>query len=857
MYFYSESEQQASHSFDLENSRLPSAVNDSDLWFISQSNPEPLATCLNNILKTIVNIRPEKSLMSKMKRLFRLGYAVMTNPNGCELSKAISYKSQCTSRYQFNNAKSIALRIPVAIRKMHVRNRAVDVVFPLSDTTTLLTKAFNFEKQLIAESEPKQVPTNVIKEHYKKIKPLMHRKSRELTKSMILKACGISTHFQARKFGIRNVTKTITEVEAEIARVDELQNVVASLRECDYDSVAEDRVIEKIEAELDLYYKLDETDHNMKRMYNYIRKMKALSGADFCRLTGNCNDNPVALKVLLRQLQTFAQRKNLKVPDLVFELESNIDADLSRAMDITGQCVTECEKANLLSFIEGKNASVREVGLEYAKVKKRIAVAQLKQYLNLVRKNVSLPTSVEKSLPTAKRYGVEKKIENIGGILEEIVFEMKRGADRWRRSSAVALGASEHERYFNIKKPTFKNVQEKLRERINCTVSVTQLKKLCVPARKVRHPGRQQYMCLADIKVSKGYKGFNLKFCPDYKYSNAVYSMKDHTELNCAHALIINKDDAAGIKMDSVQANSQFKYLHLTKNIDLIRRTDYAADKTVNPTIQNSSYLIQKQAATRHIQPSGTVPIAVTKCMAIFKKTPQQHFHDLQMVIKNPAVKTITDSGKIKIWIYRRDGGADETPSRRLCQFYAALDHYRNSHFMTTVSVRYPGGSYRNPVERFNGAIKLAETGLYVPSTIIGQNRSDHATNQRSRELLETNLNAAIQYYHSRVDGACFSKAKIVWLKGAPDDGNRLDTCFVDSVIDSLRRGRHDKLEDLKAENPSLFDHVRTIENLCQRHSQASHISRYYFGLRCCFEPGCQHPICMQSQEDPSIKEQL
>lgn len=65
-------------------------------------------------------------------------------------------------------------------------------------------------------------------------------------------------------------------------------------------------------------------------------------------------------------------------------------------------------------------------------------------------------------------------------------------------------------------------------------------------------------MGLANIQVTKGYIGFTLKFSPDYKYSNAVYRMKHHLELNCAHALIINKDDAAGIKMDSVQANSQF-----------------------------------------------------------------------------------------------------------------------------------------------------------------------------------------------------------------------------------------------------------------------------------------------------------
>ena len=113
----------------------------------------------------------------------------------------------------------------------------------------------------------------------------------------------------------------------------------------------------------------------------------------------------------------------------------------------------------------------------------------------------------------------------------------------------------------------------------------------------------------------------------------------------------------------------------------------------------------------------------------------------------------------------RVDGSFDEGPAHQEIQYWWTLRHLEKGTRALMVTSRSSGGSYLNRVELQGGCLALAHANVFIPSTLHGSCRSE--SGQIDQSLLRKNLEAAIDVYISRVDGAPCASTKIHMYKGA------------------------------------------------------------------------------------------
>ena len=189
-------------------------------------------------------------------------------------------------------------------------------------------------------------------------------------------------------------------------------------------------------------------------------------------------------------------------------------------------------------------------------------------------------------------------------------------------------------------------------------------------------------------------------------------------------------------------------------------RTDYV---TKSPsTLQTSSYNFPATETT------GEICAGLVKATPINHKNPAQHFTDMKMLQEQDQIRPAfinSRTGMPKtIECIRVDRGGDEGPAHVEVQYWWTVRHIEQPTEVTMVTSRNSGASYRNRVELQNGCLTLAHANLFIPSTLNGSclDRSGGINN----EMLENNLNAAIDVYISRVDGAPCASTSIYLYKG-------------------------------------------------------------------------------------------
>ena len=273
---------------------------------------------------------------------------------------------------------------------------------------------------------------------------------------------------------------------------------------------------------------------------------------------------------------------------------------------------------------------------------------------------------------------------NIGAIMERLVRESGVGADKWRSSGSLTW-----ERKKVGQKMTFRRLRECVQKEIGESVSHGTLVELCVPRNK-RNKSSVRYKSAANIVSKRARKGFDIKINPDEKWSNSLYKSLDSLQkTDHSNALYINRDDAAGFRLDTLATAGKFATLMLRDDVDQGTHTDFT-NKEQN-VLQVSSYYFGG-SKTSEDNYAGVV-----KCVKIDAKNAGQHVSDLEMLRENPTFRQQffkKDGCEKDIDFIRVDGGGDESPSHMETQFMWTEWHIERSKLATIVTTRYSGGSF-------------------------------------------------------------------------------------------------------------------------------------------------------------------
>jgi hypothetical protein len=164
-----------------------------------------------------------------------------------------------------------------------------------------------------------------------------------------------------------------------------------------------------------------------------------------------------------------------------------------------------------------------------------------------------------------------------------------------------------------------------------------------------------------------------------------MYKILDFIQLK--HGLdkvVINRDDAAGFRLDSTFTHKQHPVLQDTTRPELTTHTDFL--NRYSSMLQVTSYLFMETFNT---------PIAcvgVVKPQKIIPKNPGQHAADLNSLASFVEVKPLMEGRKIECICV--DGAMDENPSLAEVQFHWTERHQQQGTICTMVSARYSSGSY-------------------------------------------------------------------------------------------------------------------------------------------------------------------
>lgn len=420
--------------------------------------------------------------------------------------------------------------------------------------------------------------------------------------------------------------------------------------------------------------------------------------------------------------------------------------------------------------------------------------------------------------------------KDIGEAIEEYVRECGVGADAWRRTGVLTFDGNRKVR----KKATFQGIKEFLENKYQRNFAYGSVVQLCV-ARNKRRKSAIRYKGIARIVSRRARKGFSLRYNPDCHWSSALYSGLNMIQLkNGYNVMNLGRDDQAGFRLDTMATHKLQKTLCLKESQTLTTYTDYV---TKYPsTLQTSSYNFPATSTT------GEVCAGVVKAAPVHKKNAAQHYADLKLIQEQELIKAVftnCQTGLPKtIECIRVDGGGDEGPAHVEVQYWWTVRHIEQASELTMVTSRNSGASYRNRVELQNGCQALAHANLFIPSTLNGS--CLNGSGGIDKDVLEKNLDSAIDVYISRVDGAPCSSTSIHLYKGRKSDMFQKEN----DLFKVFLRGTKQAKEDLMKTNPDLYAKFERVWGVRDMHLAKSYPHKYIFLLQCCYKDGCVHPRC-------------
>ena len=317
-------------------------------------------------------------------------------------------------------------------------------------------------------------------------------------------------------------------------------------------------------------------------------------------------------------------------------------------------------------------------------------------------------------------------------------------------------------------------------------------------------------------------------------WSCAFYKCLDYIQQKDGQdKAILNRDDAAGFRLDTTYTHKQHKILAEASNPELTTRTDYVNKYSF--VLQTTSYLFIETDNT------AETCVGVVKAHQAFPKNPAQHAADFETLKDHPSTQSLLHKG---VDCFRVDGAGDEGPSHVEVQFMWTEWDFKMGKVCTVVTSRFSGGSYLNRVELLNGCLAVGHSNVFIPSTIFGSNLS---TDGIDHEKLLANLDAAADVYINTMTGTKCAGNPIVLVKGAKNEISKKYLERRDHLLTFLQ-GSAKKQSAFKQEFPEEHAYFSKVWAIRDNHMVKNLPENYVFMLNPCYKKNCPHPVCVNGK---------
>ena len=168
-------------------------------------------------------------------------------------------------------------------------------------------------------------------------------------------------------------------------------------------------------------------------------------------------------------------------------------------------------------------------------------------------------------------FGVPKAAKTLDGV--ECMKDNNIGADAWRRTGVLTFDGN----IKNTQKLTYHSIKKHLKKMYAPALKISYgtVVQLCV-ARNRRRISSLRYKGIAQVTSRRARKGFQLRYNPDFHWSNALYRRLDYIQLeDSSDITVVDRDDASGFRLDTFATHRQYTSPVVAGSEVLTTHTDY------------------------------------------------------------------------------------------------------------------------------------------------------------------------------------------------------------------------------------------------------------------------------------------
>ena len=685
-------------------------------------------------------------------------------------------------------------------------------------------------------------------------------RERELIRYSLSKGSGLSPTASRRHFGFEQMERRATQVEECLDEAHRIRAAIDKLCQVQDRSILQSMDIqddasfdESTSDECsDLECTTESNPINLPPSVSCESLEEVLKAADYNWfevvefVEDRCNAEGIDHSTIdnhLGEFYSYCQtlQLDLSISELLTTSHAAFNASLPNANEVrtasllNGDIVSDSESDDPESYLQVTSLSSQAAKNLISKKRKRCARRAYRLKTKMIAAKRFLCRKVSKRITT-----IVDRFPDIGSTIESFVSDCNVGADSWRRTGVLTFDGNLKVR----EKATYGRLQQYLEEKYNHKFSYGTVVQLCV-ARNRRRRSAKNYKGIAKVTTRRARKGFELKYNPDKHWSSALYQNLNLIEYTDGSNICnINRDDASGFRLDTLTTHCKHGTPVVSGHDTLTTYTDYV--NRYPSILQTTSYNFTGTKTT------SEVCVGVVKAAKVFPKNPAQHFADLEMLSNVPDLQSVftTSSGKPKaIECIRVDGASDEGPSHDEVKFWWTSRHYKSQKVMTLISSRSSGSSYLNRVELQNGCLALGHTNLFIPST-LGGTVFNPDTGEVDDHLLRENMELVTSVYIDRVNNSPCGNTVIHLYRGADSSSEQKERASLTVFL----KGSKASKEKLEEKEPHLFEYFKMIWDIKKRHEIPSLPQQYLFGLLCCFEGECPHPVCQLGKEGTPVE---
>ena len=625
-------------------------------------------------------------------------------------------------KYKSDHARRRLLQMPLACVRIDFRPGVSECYILEHRPQTNYESIVSLLKNVVHKDSDKR--SSLSKHEVKSLLAICQSdRERECIRYAIYRSSGVTATQARKQFGFEHMNQRSKRVEEalkhaqyirqaidKLARTKEIAVLRAlgiDLTESDCDTSSDESTDEDEDEQLEPcnLSLTDQTDSNFRLRNDLSGVTDLIKASHFnffeiiAHLQHNYGENYISPKNVCEELIELLELDELKLDkketeQLRISCEAySVDEEINstfkkRAADVlNGDVVTDSESDADPDVVS--KASTPFDDTVKALIKKKRASIKL-QATRTKAKHVAKKNFLGRRI-SRKVKGIVSQYPDIGQKIEEFVKSNNVGADQWRRTGVLTFDGNVR----NAKKVTYKRIQQHLMSTYCRSFSYGTVVQLCI-ARNQRRQSAARYRGLAQVTTRRARKGFQLRYNPDFHWSNALYRGLDYIQMSDGSSIVnINRDDASGFRLDTLATHKQFAAPTVRGFDMLTTHTDYV--NRYPSVLQTTSYNFTGTPTTAELC------AGVVKATPLHYKNPAQHAADFEMLKTQELLSGAfhAPGGNEKnIICVRVDGASDEGPAHDEVQFWWAREHLISERFITLVTARSSGSSFLNRVYR-------------------------------------------------------------------------------------------------------------------------------------------------------------